>query len=783
MVSCLGQHNYMKTEHSKGIGESIKRLEDKRFLQGQGHYIDDLQLPDMLHAAVLRSPYAHATITNIDVDFALEQSGVVTILTFADLHSVKPIPIRLNPYGSLEPFLQYPLANKRVRYVGDPVALIIAHNRYQAEDVLDNIVVQYDPLPVNIDAEDKVSCPLHHDAKDNVASNFVQQKGDVVAAFKKAEHITKLRFTSGRHSGVPLETRGLIANYDATQEKLKVWGPTKVTHFNRGVLAHMLDMEEHTIEMIEPDVGGGFGVRGEFYPEDYLIPYAALMLKRPVKWIEDRLENLMACNHSREQIYEMEMALKKDGTILGIKVLLSNDQGGYIRTHGIIVPELSAAIFPGPYHIPNYRCEVRSILTNKTPAGTYRAPGRYECNSSRERLLDLAASELMIDPVKIRSMNLIQPEDMPYEVGTESLGEDIVYDSGDYPFALQEVIRLSKYEENRHVNHDNLSNKKVGYGIACFVEKTGLGPFEGARIEIDQTGAITVSTGAANVGQGLETTLAQIASSVLTVSPDSIQVLHGDTDLIPYGVGSFASRATVMAGSAVYYAAQKIRKKLLKIAAHTLNCQVEQLIISDGDICVTDHQDKRLTLAQVAQQSSPRNCPPDIEPGLDFTHYFRCNQMTFAHGATIVKVEIDITTCAIVPKHVWIVYDIGKAINPQMVKGQIEGGAVQGLGGALLEEFKYDPSGQLTSGSFVDYLLPTATETPLLESKRLDRSPSTLNPIQVKGAGECGIAGMGGALANAVADALGDSGNNVNVLPITPEKVWQWLTPIQDKTN
>tara|TARA_B100002003_G_C14062773_1_gene511525 strand:- start:147 stop:1253 length:1107 start_codon:yes stop_codon:yes gene_type:complete len=363
---------------------------------------------------------------------------------------------------------------------------------------------------------------------------------------------------------------------------------------------------------------------------------------------------------------------------------------------------------------------------------------------------------------------------MPYKVGTKSLGEDIVYDSGDYPYALQEVVRLSKYGENR-INHNPLSNKKTGYGIACFVEKTGLGPFEGARIEIDQTGRVTVSTGAANVGQGLETTLAQIAASVLTVPPDSIRVLHGDTDLIPYGVGSFASRATVMAGSAVYYAAQQIHKKLLMVAAHILKCPVDKLTISDGDIYIAENQDNRLTIAQVAQQSSPRNCPPDIEPGLDFTHYFRCNQMTFAHGATIVKVEIDPETCAVVPKHIWIVYDIGKAINPQMVKGQVEGGAIQGLGGALLEEFKYDSNGQLISGSFVDYLLPTATETPIMELKRLDRSPSTLNPIQVKGAGECGIAGMGGALANAVADALGDSGKKVDMLPITSEKVWQWL--------
>ena len=764
----------MAPNQKKGIGVSLKRIEDNRFLRGCGRYIDDIQLPDMLHAAVLRSPYAHARVLGIEARPALALSGVVAVFTFDDISSVKPIPIRLNPYGSLEPFLQYPLAADRVRYVGDPVALIVAESRYQAEDALEQMVVDYEPLPVYIDAEADPIIALHDEAVDNVASHFVMEKGDITTAFAKAEHVTKLRFVSGRHSGVPLETRGLIAYYDLGQRRLRVWGPTKVTHFNRMVLAHMLEMPESQIQMIEPDVGGGFGVRGEFYPEDHLIPYAALRISRPVKWIEDRLENLIACNHSRQQVYEIELALNRDGKFLGMQAQLIHDQGGYIRTHGIIVPELSAAILPGPYHIPNYRCEVRSVLTNKTPAGTYRAPGRYECNSARERLLDLAATELGLDPVKLRLKNFVQPEEMPYSVGTHSLGEEIVYDSGDYPLALKEVLRLCDYQKHRSYS-TSTGPRRTGLGMACFVEKTGLGPFEGARVLVDPTGHITISTGAANLGQGLETTLAQIAADVLTVEPEGITVLHGDTDLISYGVGSFASRATVMAGSAVHCAAKEVREKILALSAYILDIPADTLTMSNGMIQATSAPEREVTLAQVAEQASPNNCPTDMEPGLDVTHYFRCRQMTYAHGATVVEVEVDTDTGAVIPKQVWIVYDVGTAINPRMVTGQVEGGAVQGLGGALLETFEYDDDGQLLSGSFMDYLLPTSAEVPRLNEKRLECSPSSLNPLGAKGAGECGIAGMGGATANAVADALGEAGHQVNSLPITPERVWEWL--------
>ncbi|MFQ5795084.1 MAG: xanthine dehydrogenase family protein molybdopterin-binding subunit [Candidatus Bipolaricaulia bacterium] len=724
------------------IGAAIKRLEDPRLIKGQGCFVDDVQLPHLLHATVVRSPHAHARITDIDLSETRRLSGVVAAFAFEDISEwAQPIPVRLNPYGSLKPFLQYPLAHNRVRYVGEPVALVVAESRYRAEDALETIHVEYEPLPAVVNPEAAPpAAALHEAALDNVASHFVMERGDVEQAFAEADHVVKARFATGRHTGMPLETRGLVALYDESRDRLRVWGPTKVPHFNRGILARMLRLPEHRIQFIEPDVGGSFGVRGEFYPEDFLIPFAALRLGRPIKWIEDRLEHLVACNHSRQQVYHMELALRRDGTLLGARLRLVNDMGAYIRTHGVIVPELSAGMFPGPYRLPNYRGDVRCVLTNKTPTGTYRAPGRFETNAARERLLDLAAGELGLDPAELRMKNLLLPEELPYRPGTHSLGEEIVYDSGDYPYALREALNLCDYQVHQQRERKG-GVRRIGLGLACFVEKTGLGPFEGARVAIDPSGHVVVSTGASSVGQGLETVLAQIAAQVLGVPPEEISVQHGDTDLIPYSVGSFASRTTVLAGNAVYQAAQQVRDKLLRLAA----------------------------------RAGPHDCAPGEEPSLESTCYFHTERMTYSHGVVVAQVEMDTRTGEVTPTHVWVVYDVGNVINPQMVTGQIQGGVAQGLGGALLEELVYDTTGQLISGTFMDYLLPTAAELPPVTLQRLERSPSPLNPLGVKGAGECGIAGMGAALANAVADALGPAGRRVDRLPLTPERVWRWL--------
>ena len=765
----------MNTQQPQGIGASVLRLEDQRFLQGKGRFVDDVQLPHMLHAALLRSPHAHAHVRAIDAEAARALPGVTAVYTFADLPAdLKPIPVRLNPYGSLEPFLQYPLADDKVRYVGEPVALVIAESRYQAEDALEQIHVTYDSLPVTVDVEQETEAVLFAAAPDNVASHFTMATGDVAGAFARADKVVRSRFVCGRHSGVPLETRGLVAWQDPGSGRLHVWGPTKVTHFNRGVLARLLRMPEHQIRLIEPDVGGGFGVRGEFYPEDYLIPWAAMRLDRPVKWIEDRLENLVACNHSRQQVYEMALALTADGTILGADITLLNDHGGYIRTHGIIVPELAAAMFPGPYRIKNYRCEVRCLLSNKTPTGTYRAPGRFEAHAARERLLDMAAAELGLDPVTLRLQNFIRPAEMPFAVGTHSLGEEIVYDSGDYARALQSVLELSDYETRRQQAPEN-DHKHRGLGIGCFIEKTGLGPFEGAKVEVDPTGHLFVSTGAASVGQGIETVLAQIAAAQLGLSAEQVTVRHGDTDLIPYGIGSFASRATVMAGNAVYQAACALQSKMILLAADLLTTSPDRLEMAAGYIFDRADPGQRTSFADIAQRASPRHSQSGEIPGLAETHYFRCDHMTYAYGAVVAEVEVDLQTGAATPLNLWVAYDVGTAVNPQLVVGQVEGGAVQGIGGALLEEFVYDDQGQMMSGTFADYLLPTMMEAPRLHSTRIQGIPSELNPLGIKGAGEAGISGTGAAIVNAVADALQAKGKRVNQMPLTPQQIWRWL--------
>ena len=757
------------------IGVATKRVEDNRFLRGQGCFVDDVQLSHVLYARVLRSTHAHARIVGVDLSLARQVPGMVAIFTFADIAGVKPIPVRLNPYSTLDPFLQYPLASDRVRYVGEPVALIVAESRYQAEDAAEQIKIDYDPLPVVVDAEAEPVAALHDAAADNVASRFVMETGDVERAFATADHIVTAGFVTGRHGAVPLETRGLVASYDAGSERLRVWGPTKVTHFNRGVLANLLDMAESRIQLIEPDVGGGFGARGEFYPEDYLIPYAALRLGRPVKWFEDRLENLTACNHSRQQVYHMELALQRDGTMLGARLRLTNDHGAYIRTHGTVVPEMSAGMFPGPYLLRNYRCEIRCVLTNKTPTGTYRSPGHFEANTARERLLDVAAHELDLDAAELRMKNFIPPDAMPYEVGTHAQGHEIVYDSGDYPYALQEALRVCNYRTRKSRTRTNASSRLRGLGLTCFVETTGLGPFEGASVVIDTSGRAVVSTGAASVGQGLETTLAQIAADVLGLAPEQISVRHGDTDLLPYGIGSFASRGTVMAGSAVYEAAEKVREKLLKVAGQMLDVPVASLEQGTGLVRATGPDYRAVTFAQIAEYAGPLHSAPGEDPGVQATCYFKNDRTTYSHGVTVAEVEVDAQTGTVFPRHVWIVFDVGTVINPQTVIGQLQGGAVQGVGGALLEEFSYDGSGQPLNGSFMDYLQPAVANISALTLQRLDRSPSPSNPLGAKGAGECGIAGMGGAIANAVADALGDRGRYVDTLPLTPERVWGWL--------
>lgn len=759
------------------IGASVKRKEDPRLLTGRGKYVADFGLPGMLHAAVLRSAHAHARLLRIDASSALALPGVVAVITAQDLGSVGRIPVRLGPRPALVACLQPPLATDKVRYAGEPVAVVIAESRYLAEDAMDAILVEYEPLPVVADAQRAIEpgAPVLHEViSGNIVERLETRTGDVAAALSRADHRVRERFAVQRHTGVPLETRGLVASYDAGTRVLSVWGVAKVPHWNRRVLSELLNYPEHLIRFVELEVGGGFGVRGEFYPEDLVIPWAAMRLGSPIKWVEDRREHLMATNHSRQQLHEVEIGVRRDGTIVALRDRFLADLGAYIRTHGIIVPELTAALLPGPYRIPNYLCEALCVLTNKTPTGTYRGPGRFECTFVRERLVDLVAKELGLDPAEVRRRNFLQPEEMPYEVGGAALGQHTIYDVGDYGGAFETALAAVDYKAVRGEQAvARREGRYVGIGLGCVVEKAGLGPWEYARVEVDGSGHVAVYSGAASVGQGLETTLAQICGQELELGVEEITVIHGDSALVPFGVGGFASRGAMVAGSAVLEASRKVRAKMLALAARLLEAHPDDLVLEGGRVSVRGMPGRSVSFRDLARAAGPgQPLPPGMEPGLSATHFFEAPKMSYPYGTHVAVVEVDPETGAVSLLKYVITYDVGKAINPMIVNGQLVGGLAQGVGGALLEELVYDEQGQPLATSFMDYLLPTATDMPEVTiTKILEETPTPLNPLGIKGAGEGGSSGAGAAIANAVADALAPLGVSVTALPLSPERV------------
>jgi carbon-monoxide dehydrogenase large subunit len=759
------------------IGASMKRLEDPRLLSGRGCYVADVQLAGMLHAAVVRSSHAHAAIRRVDARAALALPGVEAVLAYGDIAAhARPIPMRLSPLPELEGGLQYPLASDRVRYVGEPIAVVVAQTHYLAEDARELVQVDYEPLPAVtsvVDALRPGAVVLHEPFGSNLAASFSVENGPVGDSFARAALVVEDQFRIQRHTGVPLETRGLVAAYDLRGGRLTVWGPTKVPHFNRRVLSDLLGLPEHRIHFREPDVGGGFGVRGEFYPEDFLIPFLAIRLNCPVQWLEDRLEHLVATNHSREQEHKAALALDENGRILGLRVRFANDMGGYIRTHGATVPTMTAAMLPGPYRVPAYACEVQCVFTNKTPSGTYRGPGRFEAAFVRERLIDLAAEALDLEPAELRLRNLILPDEMPYDVGARALGMDIVYDSGDYPRLMHEALAAADAPGFRLRQRQAWQDGRyLGMGIGFFVEKAGLGPWEMARVELDATGGVLVFTGSASVGQGIETILAQIVADQLLVAPDRIQVIHGDTDRIPYGGGAFASRGTVLAGSAAYQAAQNLKQKVLRLAAHHLEAAPNDVELVVGGVQVCGAPDRALSIVEVASLAQPGPAlAAGEEPGLSETAFFSVDHMTYPYGLHLAEVEVDVETGRVNIERYLVAYDVGRAVNPILVEGQLVGGLAQGIGGALYEQLVYDAEGQFISATFMDYLLPSVLEVPAPTVLLRENAPSPLNPLGVKGAGEGGAVGASAALANAVVDALRPLGVRVNELPLTPDQV------------
>jgi CO/xanthine dehydrogenase Mo-binding subunit len=749
----------------RAVGRSLLRKEDRRLLTGRSQFIDDLNRPGALRAAILRSPRAHARIVSVDTSRARARRGVADVLTAADLPSeMAPIPMRMYPRDGMERLLQPVLATGTVRYVGEPVAIVVADSAYAAEDAIELIDVAYEPLEPLLDpvlAAEPSAPRLHPEAGSNVAAEWCTESGDVNAAFAEADLVVEERLRCQRHGAVPMEPRGLCADVDPDTGRLTVWGAAKVVHTNRKILSRLLGWEEERIRFVELDVGGGFGGRGEFYPEDFLIPFCAIRLGAPVAWTEDRAENLQALNHSREQVHDIAIAVRSDGTLLALRDTFLLNTGAYVRTHGSVVPSLTAALLPGCYRWEAYRCTARQVLTNKTPAGTYRAPGRYEANFARERIIDMAAHRLGIDPLDLRRRNLIDVSAMPYALGTEADGHPVVLDSGDYGLLVDKAFDAFGVEELRRWRRARPSRRalKRGLGTAMFVEKSGIARWEYARVGVSDAGEASVFVGSASVGQGVETVLAQICADSLEMPYESVTVRHGDTDVVPIGMGAFGSRATSLGGAAVMQAAQALRRTVMDLAAEQLEANAEDLIFDGADVVVMGSPGARVPLAALVGG-----------PGamLEEESVFDSEDMSFPYGLHLAAVEVDLETGGVDIQRYAIAYDVGRGINPQLIEGQVVGGLAQGLGGALLEEFAYDDSGQLVSSSFMDYLLPTADEVPPVEVLITEDAPTPLTPLGAKGAGEGGTSAAGAAIANAVSDALGVE---VDALPLAPERV------------
>ncbi|HEX9554716.1 MAG TPA: xanthine dehydrogenase family protein molybdopterin-binding subunit [Streptosporangiaceae bacterium] len=779
------------------VGSRVGRLEDPRLLTGAGRFADDEDRPGQLWMRVVRSQVAHAMLGAVDTSGALALDGIRAVLTAADV-SLPPIPVRVSPDPSdLLAYLQPVLAQGRVRYVGEPVAVVVADDPYQAEDGADLVAIDYAELAPVRDA--RAACgagapQLFHRLPNEVAV-VTASFGDVAAAFRDAAHVVELDVVIGRQTAVPIEPRSLLAEWDEAGQSLDVWGATKVPHFNRRVIAEVLGIPPAQVRMHWCDAGGGFGVRGELYPEDILVAYLARLLGRPVKWTEDRAEHLVAVNHSRDQAHRIAGAFDSGGRLLAIRDEIWHDNGAYIRTHGLTVPELTVSMLPGPYRMASFEATAHVAVTNKTPCGTYRAPGRYEGTFARERMLDTAASVLGIDPVELRRRNLLGPGELPCDRSMRALGTDVVLDEGDYPGLLERAMTESGYLSwVQEARERRCASRLVGTGMAVFLEKSGLGPYEVAEVQVDHAGRVQVTVGGTSLGQGIETVLAQIAADVLGVCLDNVRVIAGDTEMLGDGVGSWASRSTVVGGSAVLRAAEATGALARQAAAVLLGAGDAELRLAGGRVNLASAAQAgsqgqpgerggpaavSVTLGEIAAALADRPAGTDLPPGpLGARREFSVDHMTYPYGVHLAQVEIDPGTGAIRVLRYFVAYEVGHAINPATVEGQLVGGALQGIGGALFEEVAYSPEGQPLTASLIDYLLPSAHEAPDVGTLVTEDYPSRSNPLGAKGAGEGGITAVGAAIASAVGDALGTPSVPTR-LPITPERVCQLIDDAQ----
>src|SRR6516165_8082717 len=686
------------------IGSAIERLEDFRLLRGRGQFVDDLARENLLHAVILRSSVAHGRIRSIDTAAARARPGVHAVITAADIGAAIPtIPLRQDSSPAFKPFEQPVIAHDKVRYVGEPVAVVLAESAAAAEDALDAITLAIEPLPAVVTSADAATDDilLFEATPSNRALTLTGVRGDADDAFKNAAYARREKFAVQRHGAVPMEPRGLLAEWDGARGRLTVFGAAKVAFLNRRILAKQMELPESAIRMVENDVGGGFGARGEFYPEDFLIPFAARLTSRPVKWIEDRREHLIAANHAREAECELQIACRYDGTIVALAGDVYVDVGAYNRTNGMVGARNIAQFLSGPYRIPDIRIEASLLLTNKTPVGTYRGPGRFEGDFFRERLLDIVARDLAIDRVEFRRRNLLTAAEMPYSIATITPYEHAdAFDSGEYRLTLDRCLQEFGWVEKAGLQGKLVDGRYHGLGIGCFIEGSAAGPQENARLVLEPDGKVSVFVGSSAVGQGLETAFAQIAADALEMPIDRIRgVFHGSTAFVREGFGSFHSRAVVMGGSAILSAAEIFKERLRAAAARRLGCEPSEVELGDGR-AATAAGDKSVAFAELAAD------------GVSAEESFVNSRHAYSYGAHAAHVAVDPLTGHIEVIDYVAVEDVGRIINQLLLKGQMVGAVVQGLGGALLEHLVYDSEGQLLTGSLADYLLPTAGDFP-----------------------------------------------------------------------
>ena len=761
------------------IGQSVRRFEDPRLLTGQGSYVDDIKLPGLLHAAVLRSPHAHANIRSIDGSTASRLPGVVAVFTAADIQDLAAeLPTRTNTGADeLNPPKHPILASEKVCYVGQPTAIVIAEDQYSAADALEQILVDYEILPVVMEPNEALkegSTIVHSDLGSNVSLRTLNSGGDLDTAFAEADHVVRQTYQVQRLAPAPMEPRGLVADYHPEDDLLTVWDSTQHPHHVREHLVHLLNRTHEGTRVVAPDVGGGFGEKGCLFPEEVLVPYLAVVLGRPIKWIENRQENMTAF-HGRGHSMEMQAAVRSDGTILGIRVHIVADLGAYYLLSTPQVPVLTSHRLTGPYRTPAMSVEVQGVVTNKPPTGAYRGAGGPEAAFCMERTIDLIALDLDLDPAEVRRVNFISPEEFPHETPT-----GITYDSGEYAAAFDRALELSEYYALRELSRPQPrdGDTLIGVGLATVVKGSGakvIALSEHSRVIIDPAGQVTVHTGVSPHGQGTETTFAQITADMLGVTPADVRVLHSDTDILPSGGGTSASRGLIGGGSSLHVVLREAQHKLTALAAHLLDCAQEDVVLEDGSAFSSQDPELSVPFTRLAEAAYLEELlPPNQETGLDFQTEHTLGKSPYAFAAHVAVVEVSRSTGTIKIKRYVGVHDAGKIINPMLAEGQVHGAVAQGIGQALLEGMAYDHYGQPLSGSLMDYALPRADNTPNFTFETLE-TPSPVTTLGVKGIGELPTLAAPPAVVNAVMDALSQTGVRHIDTPLSSEKVWRAL--------